>query len=97
MTIAQAVGGEGGAINTIALAEICVGEAHPESVAERIQAWGIQILSVPPDAAAPCAQAYQMYRKRRSEQSGKPAPLTPLPDFFIGAHAMVRNYSGYQK
>jgi len=38
MTIAQAVGGEGGAINTIALAEICVGEEHPESVAERIQA-----------------------------------------------------------
>jgi hypothetical protein len=42
---------------------------------------------IPYDAAFLAAQAHLHYRKRKG------AKLSPLPDFFIGAHAAVRGYS----
>ena len=88
-TISNALSSEGGAINVVSLAEMCVGDADPGSVAERIRRWDVDILDLPVAAAEICAQAYQAYRLRRHSQSGKPAPRLPLPDFFVGAHAVV--------
>ena len=91
--IADAVSGDGAAINAICLAEICVGDEFPETVADRIRGWGVEILDVPAAAAEICAAAYGQYRKRRREQSGKGSPRIPLPDFFIGAHAQVMGWT----
>lgn len=91
-TIADAVGGDGAAINAVCLAEICVGDGDPRSVADRIRSWGVEILDVPTAAAEACAQAFRRYRKRRASQSGTPAPSMPLPDFFIGAHAEIMGW-----
>ena len=88
-TIAEAVTGDGAAINAVSLAEICVGDADPPTVADRIRSWGIEILDVPAAAADVCAKAYRRYRKRRMSQSDVPIPSMPLPDFFIGAHAKI--------
>ena len=87
--IAGAVADEGAAINAVCLAEICVGEANPQTAADRIRRWGVAILDVPVVAAEACAAAYRQYRERRLQQSGQDSPRTPLPDFFIGAHAHV--------
>jgi predicted nucleic acid-binding protein len=91
-TIADGVSGGGAAINAVCLAEICVGDEEPETVADRIRSWGIQILDVPSAAAPICARAYQAYRRRRKAESGKNAPRSPLPDFFIGAHAEIMEW-----
>lgn len=91
--IADAVSGDGVAINAICLAEICVGDEFPETVADRIRSWGVEVLDVPAAAAEVCAVAYGQYRERRREQSGKGSPRTPLPDFFIGAHAQVMGWT----
>ena len=91
--IADAVSSEGAAINAISLAEICVGDAQPEHVANRVRAWGVEILDVPAAAAELCARAYRTYRKRRKAESGRDAPVTPLPDFFIGAHAQTMGWT----
>lgn len=88
-TIAEGVSGNGAGINAVSLAEICVGDAEPGTVAQRLRGWGIDILDVPVAAAEVCAQAYVAYRRRRRSQSGQEAPGLPLPDFFIGAHASV--------
>lgn len=90
-TIAQALSTEGAAVNAVCLAEICVGEADPAAAADRIRGWGVQILDVPVAAAEAAAAAYRRYRERRRRQSGD-SPLTPLPDFFIGAHAQVMGW-----
>ena len=90
--IADAVSTEGAAINAVCLAEICVGDAEPLTVAERIRSWGIEVLDVPVAAAEVCAAAYQQYQVRRRQQSGKDSPRTPLPDFFIGAHAQIMDW-----
>ena len=42
---------------------------------------------IPYDAAFLAAKAHAIYRRRRGVK------LSPLPDFFIGAHAAVRGYS----
>lgn len=91
-TIAGAVSEDGAAVNAVSLAEICVGDAEPEKVADRLRSWGITLLDVPAAAAGPCAKAYQEYRERRRAESGRDAPSLPLPDFFIGAHAQVMGW-----
>ena len=91
-TIARAVSTEGAAINAVCLAEICVGETEPTTAADRIRGWGVEILDVPAAAAHICAAAYRRYRSRRQRQSGKDSPPTPLPDFFIGAHAELMDW-----
>ncbi|HBL30746.1 MAG TPA: hypothetical protein DD490_28255 [Acidobacteria bacterium] len=40
-TIAAGVSEGGAAVNAVSLAEVCVGDAEPETVADRIRSWGI--------------------------------------------------------
>jgi len=91
-TIADAVAGDGAAINAVSLAEICVGDSDPPTAADRIRSWGVEILDVPAAAAEECAKAYGKYRKLRLSQSDRPVPTMPLPDFFIGAHAKMMGW-----
>ena len=91
-TIAEAVAGDGAAINAVSLAEICVGDADPPTAADRIRSWGVEILDVPAAAADECAKAYRRYRQQRVPQSDVPVPIMPLPDFFIGAHAKIMGW-----
>jgi predicted nucleic acid-binding protein len=88
-TIAEGVAGEGAAVNAVCMAELCVGDAEPDRVADRIRSWGVTILDVPAAAAEVCARAYRAYRTHRKAESGKDAPSVPFPDFFIGAHAEI--------
>jgi len=91
-TIAEAVAGEGAAISAMSLAELCVGDADPSSVAERVRSWGVAIADVPAAAAEPCARAYRAYLARRETSPDSVPATTPLPDFFIGAHAEVMGW-----
>jgi predicted nucleic acid-binding protein len=92
-TIAVAVSGDGAAVDAVSIGEVCVGDAVPDKVVDRIREWGVVVLDVPVAAAEVCASAYVLYRKRRKAESGKEAPAMPLPDFFIGAHAQVMGWT----
>ncbi len=91
--IAEGVSGDGAAVNAVSVAEVCVGDAEPETVADRIRSWGVAVLDVPAAASQVCARAYLAYRMRRKADSGKDSPAVPLPDFFIGAHAQVMGWT----
>jgi predicted nucleic acid-binding protein len=91
-TIVSAVAGDGAAINAVSLAEICVGDRDPLTVADRIRSWGVEIVDVPAAAAGFCATAYRQYRQRRLSPSDVSLPNMPLPDFFIGAHAKIMGW-----
>jgi hypothetical protein len=91
--IGDGIAGEGAAVNAVSVAEVCVGDAEPQTVADRIRSWGVAVLDVPAGACGACARAYKVYRKRRKSESGKEAPAVPLPDFFIGAHAEVMGWT----
>jgi len=91
--IADAVAGEGAAVNAVGLAELCVGDAEPGKVASRIRSWGVEVMDIPAAAAEVCADAYRAYRQRRKIESGKDSASIPLPDFFIGAHAQIMGWA----
>jgi len=81
--------GGGVAINPIILAELCVGDRVPGTVAARLENLGVSILDLPSAASLRCAQAYAAYLENRRQQNAPDAPKLPLPDFFIGAHASI--------
>ena len=91
-TIADGVVGDGAATNAVSIAEVCVGDEQPELAAGRVRSWGVQIVDLPAGVAEGCAAAYRRYRDRRGQQPGTTAPLVPLPDFFIGAHAQLAGW-----
>lgn len=68
-------------INQIVYAEVAVGFARQERLERTLQGVGLVRLSIPWAAAWLVARAFLEYR----EVGGSRA--TPLPDFFIGAHA----------
>ena len=71
------------AINQIVYAELAVGFRRQERLDRALQGVGIVRLSLPWAACWGAAQAFLEYRRRGGIRA------TPLPDFFIGAHAAV--------
>ncbi len=89
-TLRHAVLGAGAAINPVILAELLAGDQSPDTLVNRLEALGVNLLDLPVAAAPRCAQAYTDYLDNRRKQPDlPPAPKSPLPDFFIGAHASV--------
>ena len=90
--IEQAVTGEGGGINAVALAELCAGSPSPADVEPEIRKLGLEIFDLPAAVSETCGAAYRRYVLARRASGGGMAPKIPLPDFFIGAHAQVMKW-----
>jgi predicted nucleic acid-binding protein len=90
--LAQALATEGVALSAVVLAELCVGHGDPKSIEGELKAKGVDILDVPAAASAICGRAYSRYRAARRKSGGGRGPSTPLPDFFIGAHAELMGW-----
>jgi predicted nucleic acid-binding protein len=71
------------AINQIVYAEVAAGFATRERLDRTLQGVGIVRLNVPWTACWEAARASVDYRRRGGKRSA------PLPDFFIGAHAVT--------
>jgi predicted nucleic acid-binding protein len=91
--IADAIGADGAGVNAVILAELCAA-AHSgaENIEFELTSAGVQILDLPALTAKICGQAYLHYRKARRRSGGSRSPATPLPDFFIGAHAQLMGW-----
>ena len=85
--IAQAVAEDGAGVNPVVLAEVVAWALPGSDIQADLEAYGIDLVELPAKAAPICGAAYRNYLKARKAQSGKEGPRTPLPDFFIGAHA----------
>lgn len=71
------------AINPIIYAELCVGFTRESDLDRTLAEAGIRRLPLPFAAAWPASRAFASYRGRGGRRTA------PLPDFFIGAHALV--------
>ncbi|HEX9023501.1 MAG TPA: type II toxin-antitoxin system VapC family toxin [Geobacteraceae bacterium] len=71
------------AINPVIYAEISIGFKRIEELEEAIPAELFQRLSLPWEAAFLAGKCFLKYRKAGGNRR------SPLPDFFIGAHALV--------
>ena len=70
-------------VNPIIYAELCLGFDRESDLDGVLARAGVRRWSLPFAAAWPAARAFARYRKRGGLRT------SPLPDFFIGAHALV--------
>jgi predicted nucleic acid-binding protein len=84
--IEQAAGETALVINPIIYAEVSIGYAHAEHVEAVLPADRFRREALPYEAAFAAGKAFLAYRRRGGTRT------SPLPDFYIGAHAAVRQY-----
>ena len=73
-------------INSIIYTEISIGFATIEEVEDVIHAAGIKVLQIPREALFLSGKVFLTYRRNKGMKH------SPLPDFFIGAHASVEKF-----
>lgn len=73
-------------INTVIFAEVSISFERIEDVDAQLPTDVFRREEMPYEAAFLAGKAYVIYRKRGGVRR------SPLPDFFIGAHAAVRGY-----
>jgi len=70
-------------VNPVIYAEVSVGFNRIEELEAAMQGCGFQMLQLPREALFLAGKVFVKYKKRKG------AKTSPLPDFFIGAHAAV--------
>lgn len=73
-------------INPIVFAEVSTGFDRIEDLDDSVPAADFQREALPHEAGFVAGKAFLAYRRRGGQKR------SPLPDFFIGAHAAVRGY-----
>ncbi|MBV8813396.1 MAG: type II toxin-antitoxin system VapC family toxin [Verrucomicrobia bacterium] len=71
------------AVNPIIYAELGTAYRTARELDRALSGWPVQRLHLPYEAAFPAAQAFRRYKKTGGQRR------SPLPDFYIGAHAMA--------
>jgi len=71
------------AINPIVFAELAAGFERETQLRRALEPWPLTRLALPYEAAFKAGQAFLRYRREGG------ARRSPLPDFYIGAHAEV--------
>ncbi len=71
------------AIDPIIYAELAPGYRHQEQLDAALAVWAVERLALPYEAAFPAGHAFLKYRQQGGTRR------SPLPDFYIGAHAQV--------
>lgn len=84
--LAEAVETGSVVLTPVVYAELAAGFARREILDEVLFSWPVRREHLPWDAAFAAGHAFLQYRRSGGERS------SPLPDFFIGAHAAVRGY-----
>ncbi|MCA9932070.1 MAG: PIN domain-containing protein [Anaerolineales bacterium] len=72
-------------INPMIYTELSIGFHRIEALEDAITRAGFQMLEMPKEALFLAGKAFLQYRRNKGTK------LSPLPDFFIGAHAAVLN------
>ena len=85
--LARAVEGSALCINPIIYAEVAVGYASAAAVNQALAEEQFERLALPYAASFLAGRAFVDYRRRGGVRQA------PLPDFYIGAHAMVENHT----
>ncbi len=72
-------------INSMVYTEVSIGFERIEEWEEAISGLGLKVLEIPREALFLAGKVFLKYRKNKGTKT------SPLPDFFIGAHASVSN------
>lgn len=73
-------------INTMVYTEVSIGFNNIEDLDNALQILGVTVLEVPKEALFLTGKVFLNYRRNKGTKN------SPLPDFFIGAHASVARF-----
>ena len=73
-------------VNSIVYTEVSIGFNNVEEIDDAISELGIKVLEMPREALFLTGKTFLEYRKNKGNK------ISPLPDFFIGAHAAVSKF-----
>ena len=73
-------------INSIVYTEVSIGFNRIEEVEKAISELDIKVIEIPREALFLAGKVFLRYRKNKGIKK------TPLPDFFIGAHAAISQF-----
>ena len=73
-------------INSMVYTEVSVGFEQIEALDEALDVLGVKVLEMPREALFLAGKVFLRYRKNKGTKR------SPLPDFFIGAHAAVADF-----
>ena len=73
-------------INPIVWTELSLGFAAATQLDSRLSLYGVRLTDLPRESLFAAGRAFRRHCALR-RQAGRSSPRTPLPDFFIGAHA----------
>ncbi|WP_257296484.1 type II toxin-antitoxin system VapC family toxin [Endozoicomonas sp. YOMI1] len=73
-------------INSMVYTEISIGFSTIEEVDETLTEMDIKVLEMPRETLFLAGKVFLQYRKNKGIKT------SPLPDFFIGAHALASNF-----
>lgn len=73
-------------INSIVYTEVSIGFIKIEEVEKAISDLGLKVLEIPREALFLTGKVFLKYRRNKGTKN------SPLPDFFIGAHASVAKF-----
>lgn len=71
------------AVNPLIYSELCYEAGNRDEVDGLLASFGLAFLDLPKEALLAASKAYKIYRQRGGTKTA------PLPDFFIGAHAVA--------
>lgn len=74
-------------INPIVFAEVSMSFSNIDECRKRLHHFAIRMEPIIEEAAFLAGKAFLLYRRKKGQKT------SPLPDFFIGAHAAVREYT----
>ena len=74
-------------INSIVYTEISIGFQRIEEVEAAISELGVKVLEIPREALFLTGKVFLEYRRNKGTKR------SPLPDFFVGAHAIVSQFN----
>ena len=73
-------------INSIIYTEVSIGFNKIEEVEKAVSELGIKVIEIPREALFLAGKAFLKYKRNKGIK------MPPLPDFFIGAHALVSKF-----
>lgn len=73
-------------INAIIYTEVSIGFKRIEELEEAVSECGLKMIPMPREALFLAGKAFHRYRRRKGRK------VSPLPDFFVGAHAAVEGF-----
>jgi predicted nucleic acid-binding protein len=75
----------------VVVSEVTAGLGHGSEVMDVLEEMGLRFLALDQRSAIRAGEMQRKYRQRlRSETGPAPAPQRTIPDFLVGAHAMLQ-------